>query len=63
MTGAMGEFPSGQRGQTVNLVAQPSQVRILLPPFGVDSAIAVCSLTEICCRSLHLTTENRSLRA
>jgi hypothetical protein len=28
----MGEYPSGQRGQTVNLVAQPSQVRILLPP-------------------------------
>ena len=27
-----GEYPSGQRGQTVNLVAQPSQVRILLPP-------------------------------
>lgn len=27
-----GEFPSGQRGQTVNLMAQPSQVRILLPP-------------------------------
>jgi hypothetical protein len=27
-------FPSGQRGQTVNLVAQPSQVRILLPPLA-----------------------------
>lgn len=25
-------FPSGQRDQTVNLTAQPSQVRILLPP-------------------------------
>ena len=25
-------FPSGQRGQTVNLVALPSQVRILYPP-------------------------------
>ena len=25
-------FPSGQRGQTVNLLAQPSEVRILLPP-------------------------------
>ena len=25
-------FPSGQRGQTVNLLAQPSKVRILLPP-------------------------------
>ena len=29
----MGEFPSGQRGQTVNLLAMPSVVRIhLLPP-------------------------------
>ena len=29
-----GGFPSGQRGQTVNLMATPSQVRILLsPPF------------------------------
>ena len=25
-------YPSGQRGQTVNLVAMPSQVRILFPP-------------------------------
>ena len=29
----MGEFPSGQRGQTVNLLALPSKVRILLRPF------------------------------
>ena len=29
-----GGCPSGQRGQTVNLVATPSQVRILLPPPG-----------------------------
>ena len=28
----MGEFPSGQRGQTVNLLAMPSMVRIHLPP-------------------------------
>ena len=28
----MGRFPSGQRGQTVNLLAQPSKVRILLSP-------------------------------
>ena len=28
----VGEFPSGQRGQTVNLMVLPSQVRILLPP-------------------------------
>ena len=30
--GFVGRFPSGQRGQTVNLMAQPSQVRILLSP-------------------------------
>ena len=29
----MDGFPSGQRGQTVNLLATPSKVRILLPPF------------------------------
>ena len=28
----MGAFPSGQRGQTVNLLAMPSMVRIHLPP-------------------------------
>jgi hypothetical protein len=28
----MEEFPSGQRGQTVNLLAQPSMVRIHPPP-------------------------------
>jgi hypothetical protein len=27
-----GRFPSGQRGQTVNLLATPSKVRILLSP-------------------------------
>ena len=30
--GCWGRFPSGQRGQTVNLLATPSQVRILLSP-------------------------------
>ena len=29
----MDGFPSGQRGQTVNLLALPSKVRILLRPF------------------------------
>ena len=32
-TASEGEFPSGQRGQTVNLLAPPSVVRIHLPPF------------------------------
>ena len=27
-------FPSGQRGQTVNLLAPPSKVRILLQPLN-----------------------------
>ena len=31
--GFMDGFPSGQRGQTVNLLAPPSKVRILLHPF------------------------------
>ena len=30
----MDGFPSGQRGQTVNLLAQLSKVRILLPPLS-----------------------------
>ena len=34
----MGEFPSGQRGQTVNLLSLTSMVRIHpLPPSGVDT--------------------------
>ncbi len=30
--GKLGRFPSGQRGQTVNLLAQPSEVRTLPSP-------------------------------
>ena len=33
IVGFMDGFPSGQRGQTVNLLASPSKVRILLHPF------------------------------
>ena len=33
--GFMDGFPSGQRGQTVNLLAMPSKVRILLHPFEI----------------------------
>ena len=33
-------FPSGQRGQTVNLLATPSKVRILLPPSAVVAELA-----------------------
>ena len=33
----MGRFPSGQRGQTVNLLATPSVVRIHLCPFLINA--------------------------
>ena len=36
--GFMDGFPSGQRGQTVNLLAPPSKVRILLHPFKINNA-------------------------
>ena len=38
--GFMGEFPSGQRGQTVNLLAVLSVVRIHLPPLR-ERAVAL----------------------
>ena len=34
----MGDFPSGQRGQTVNLLATPSVVRIHHRPLNADVA-------------------------
>ena len=34
--GFLDGFPSGQRGQTVNLFAPPSKVRILLHPLGIE---------------------------
>ncbi len=34
-------FPSGQRDQTVNLTAQPSKVRILLPPPFLSLSIPI----------------------
>ncbi len=34
-------FPSGQRDQTVNLTAQPSEVRILPPPPGEIGKVVV----------------------
>ena len=39
----MGEFPSGQRGQTVNLLAMPSVVRIHLPPPNRSKRYIPCS--------------------
>lgn len=50
----MGRFPSGQRGQTVNLLAPPSKVRILLSPKGANAyafstlfLYLVCPMSEI----------------
>ena len=45
----MGEFPSGQREQTVNLLAMPSMVRIHLPP--PNQAECLLSLV-FCCPAL-----------
>ncbi len=44
----LGEFPSGQREQTVNLPAKPSEVRILPPPQKtvVSCWLLVVSKTE-----------------
>ena len=45
----MGEFPSGQRGQTVNLLALPSVVRIHFPPLHSFD----CELTNWCGDTSH----------
>ena len=43
----MGDFPSGQRGQTVNLLALPSVVRIHHLPFELTTEYAdVAQLAE-----------------
>jgi hypothetical protein len=42
-TPAPGEYPSGQRMATVNRPAQPSQVRILPPPFQDRSGFPISS--------------------
>ena len=49
----MGEFPSGQRGQTVNLLAMPSVVRIHLPPPSRSKLYVACSdfFTKVRARS------------
>ena len=53
----MDGFPSGQRGQTVNLLAPPSKVRILLHPLWnelvnrLETTKAVRILLHPLCRS------------
>jgi hypothetical protein len=63
-----GVYPSGQRGQTVNLLAMPSQVRILSRPLGVYAGkcgqlhqtaqhsyqIQLVIVDAHCCTCLHL---------
>ena len=46
----MGEFQSGQMGQTVNLLAMPSVVRIHLPPPKQPERFVqvVCSILGFC---------------
>ena len=39
IVGFMDGFPSGQRGQTVNLLTSSSKVRILLHPFVLNNLL------------------------
>ena len=44
----MGEFPSGQRGQTVNLLSLTSLVRIQLPPpLKIDLVLVARSIFNL----------------
>ena len=42
----MDGFPSGQRGQTVNLLATPSKVRILLHPLMLNDLCMITGLLK-----------------
>ncbi len=44
----MDGFPSGQRGQTVNLLAMPSVVRIHLHPLALNADVAQLAEQLIC---------------
>ena len=44
--GSWGRYSSGQRGQTVNLLATPSQVRILFSPHQINGNARVAQLIE-----------------
>ena len=46
VAGCRGVFQSGQMGQTVNLVATPSQVRILPPPFRSWNGLALAGVAQ-----------------
>ena len=53
IVGFMEEFPSGQRGQTVNLLALPSVVRIHLPPFSVTFGYQYRGVEQLVARRAH----------
>ena len=42
----LGGFPRGQRGQTVNLLATLSKVRILLRPVTIDKGLEIIILSR-----------------
>ena len=56
----MGEFPSGQRGQTVNLLSLTSLVRIQLPPptkkEPLSTKTKVLFLNDVCLRQMMLAS-------
>ena len=51
----MGGFPSGQRGQTVNLLAMPSKVRILLHPLRARCVRSYASAVRVRSNSVNKT--------
>ncbi|MBR4961031.1 MAG: hypothetical protein IKY52_09060, partial [Clostridia bacterium] len=55
-------FPSGQRGQTVNLLALPSVVRIHLPPFKTKDRIHWIWFFVLQERCMKNTVQERSKR-
>ena len=58
----MGGFPSGQRGQTVNLLAVPSEVRILLPPFVKTCVNSIAQMADTSLVSLFSPIEKSAVR-
>ena len=48
-----GEFPSGQRGQTVNLLAVLSVVRIHLPPLNNFISVIIAGWSSLEARRAH----------
>ena len=49
---SMEEFPSGQRGQTVNLLSKTSKVRILLPPPVNNLKVSMLDISSVLNKNL-----------